>query len=313
MLILFCLALLFFGGCGSDDDTPPPPQWNLNRLWPTGTNPVPSPAGDGVLFLQEEEPAGLYLLQSGAVVLVNPSGPAIRADYAWCADGTRFAFSSPGVPGEGDAGIYVAQVASPTVHEKIWDHGSHPRFLPGNEGLVFAGPEDGSDSEGLWLYSFTSETRTRLAVEGVSPVVSPSGLKIAYLIPGDRFGRIIVVLNRTSAARDTLPGTVLRCTWLGDSERLIQEQGIEGVQELYWVRVGSGAPALIGPGTYPAGLGAGQEFVYAGFDGDRLAGLFITTPAGSPARVSATGTRPSSAAPNRILAQDSLGVFELTR
>jgi len=306
-------GLLFLVGCDDDKDKPPVKQWTANRIWPRGTKPVPAQVGDRILFMQEEPPAGLYLLQDGQAIHLNPSGPAARSDYVWSEDGIRFAFSSPGLPGEGGAGIYVASISSPTNFQRIWDRGSDPCFLPGNEGLLCAGPEDGSDLEGLWLYNFTNQSRINLAPQGVTPSVSPDGLKIAYLIPGDRFGRIIAVLDRQTAARDTLPGTVLRYAWLGDSQTIIQEQGVEGVQELYRVSLpGSTPPVLIVPGTYPAWLG-GQEFVFAGFIGDQIAGLFTASPLTTPAQISSSGTLPAPAGPDRILAQDSLGILELTR
>ncbi|MDD5088258.1 MAG: hypothetical protein PHI18_05610 [bacterium] len=313
IIILVLIAALFLVGCQGDDDEPQARPWTLTRIWPHGSKPIPAPIGDRVLFLQEESPAGLYLLHDGTAVQVNPTGPVARSDYAWSSDGLRFAFSSPGVPGTGDAGIYVASVSSPTSHQKIWDRGSDPCFLMGNEGLLYAGPEDGSDSEGLWQYSFSSESRLRLAPQGVAPSLAPDGLKIAYLIPGDRFGRIIVVLDRQSAARDTLPGTVLRYAWLGDSQTIIQEQGVEGVQELYSISFPAAfAPTLIAPGTFPAGL-AGQDFVFAGFVGDQIAGLFTASPQTAPVQITAIGTLPAPSGPDRILAQDSLGLFELTR
>lgn len=306
-------ASLFLAGCDDDNGKQPVKQWTANRIWPRGTKPKPAPVGDRILFIQEEAPAGLYLLQNGQALHLNPSGPAVRSDYVWSADGIRFAFSSPGLPGEGSAGIYIASVSSPTNFQRVWDRGTDPCFLPGAEGLLCAGPEDGSDSEGLWLYSFAGQTWTRLAPQGVAPAVSPSGLKIAYLIPGDRFGRIIVVMDRQTAARDTLPGTVLRYAWLGDSQTIIQEQGVEGVQELYRVSLpGTTPPVLLTPGTYPDWLG-GQEFVFAGFVGHQIAGLFTASPQTAPLQISSGGTLPAPAGPDRILAQDSLGIFELSR
>ncbi|RPH94018.1 hypothetical protein EHM69_08650, partial [candidate division KSB1 bacterium] len=124
MLLAAILAIGFLlGGCDGDSSDSSL-KWTVHSFWPTGSLPVPSPNGTAVLFSQEEAPSGLYLLRDGIATRVNPAGPDIRADYAWSADGQTFTFSSPGLAGEGAAGIYVAESATPTVFQKVWDRGS---------------------------------------------------------------------------------------------------------------------------------------------------------------------------------------------
>ncbi|MFZ5433306.1 MAG: TolB family protein [Calditrichota bacterium] len=310
LVLLFTLAL--FAGCKDDDGGTEQPYWRMEHLWPRGSKPIPSPVSEALLFVQEETPAGLYLLQNGTAVHLNPSGPAIRSDYAWSQDGLHFAVSSPGEPGQGETGIYTADISAPTQLHKIWDRGSHPRYLPGNEGLICAGPEDGSDSEGIWHYNLSQQVWTRLTDAGSSPEISPDGLKISYLIQGTIWGKSIVVLDRVSSHRDTLGGPVVQYSWLGDSQYLVAESDSGITQFIYTVSAAGGEPLqFFGMGGYPVGLGNGNEFVYVGITGDLLDGLFIASPGGTPTRISDIGTHPATIGGYRIVAQDSTGIIEL--
>jgi len=278
---------------------------------------VPSPTGNAVLFVQEEDTAGLYLLRGGSAQLLTPQGPAVRSDYAWSRDGTHFAFSSPGVPGEGETGIYLATLSAPTGFQRLWDRGSHPRFLPGVEGIVCAGPEDGSEYEGIWQLDLTGNQRNRLVASGVSPEVSFDGISIAYLSPGSVEGRTLVVLSRETGRRTTL-GTdsthALNFSWLGDSRTIVFETGYGGAQEIWTVRTeGAWTAAPVVSGTMPAGFPEGTDFVYTGLVSDLTDGLFVAGPGRSGTRICATGVMPQVATMNLIVAQDSSGIIELTR
>ncbi len=312
LVLLFTLAL--FAGCKDDNGGTEQPYWRMEHLWPRGSKPIPAPISDAVLFVQEESPAGLYLLRNGVATHVNPSGPAVRVDYGWSLDGLHFAFSSPGEPGQGETGIYTADISAPTQLHKIWDRGSHPRYLPGNEGLICSGPEDGSDSEGIWHYNLTQQVWTRLTDAGSSPEISPNGLKISYLIQGTIWGKSIVVLDRVSSHRDTLGGPVIQYSWLGDSQYLVAESDSGITQFINTISATGGMPLqFVSIGGYPAGLGDEQDFVFVGITGDLLDGLYTCSLGGTPTRISETGTQPAPVNANRILAQDSTGLIVLTR
>jgi hypothetical protein len=266
--------------------------------------------------MQEEALAGLYLLRNAVATQVNPSGPDVQADYAFSPDGSRFAFSSADQSGGSRSGIFMATVAQPTSFTQLWDHGNHPRFIPGEQLLVCAGPEDGSELQGIWQIDLQTRGRSRIAPLGLSPEIAPDGLKISYLIEGNSYGRRLVVLDRTNGRIDTLTGatSVLHYTWLGTSDALIMESDSVTTPKLFISYLGRlQPPEFLVFGLYPAGFTAGRSFVYTGYSGDRNDGLFITAPDGEPARISSTGTLAMPASENRIVAQDSSGLLLITR
>jgi hypothetical protein len=305
-LLLTCLLW----GCSSDEGGD---GWSSRLLWPLGTRPLASPTSQAVLFTQEQPPAGLYLLLQGTAAHLNPTGPAARSDYAWSSDGARFCFSGPGESGSTDAGIFVAAAAAPTEFERLWDSGSHPRFLADGQGVVCAGPEDGGETEGIWHIALSNHERDRLAERGVSPEVSPDGLKIAYLMTGGNLGRILVILNLETSGRDTLVGEVLNYSWLGDSRTLVFETFRDGLQRIYLMGIADSSAVAVAFGTLPAGFPQGTEFVYTGLEADRIAGLWVAAPNRAAERISPIGTWATPASTNRIVAQDSAGIIELTR
>ncbi|RPH95538.1 hypothetical protein EHM69_04160 [candidate division KSB1 bacterium] len=138
-------------------------------------------------------------------------------------------------------------------------------------------------------------------------------MKISYLIPGDVFGRVLVVLNRETGRRDTLTNHVLNYTWLGDSETLALEVGGDGPREVFTVNLMGDTARSLALGSFPAGFPQGQEVVFTGLVGDRLDGLFVCSPGQTPTRISNLGTRAAPAGMNRILAQDSTGLIEIVR
>jgi hypothetical protein len=245
---------------------------------------------------------------------LNPAGPAARTDYAWSRDGALFCFSGPGESGDPDAGIFVALASAPTEFERLWDRGSHPRFLADGQGVVCAGPEDGSADEGIWHIALSNHARDLLAERGLSPEVSPDGLKIAYLMTGGgNLGRILVVLDLETTRRDTLVNEVLNYSWLGDSRMLVFETFVDGVQHVYVMGRGDSTAVAVAVGTLPAGFPEGTDFVFTGLEADRTAGLWIAAPSRPKERISLTGTWAAPASANRIVAQDSTGIIELTR
>jgi len=313
LLASVCLVAMFLWGCGTDKEDMSPTGWSQRGIWPRGTRPVASPTSEAVLFTQEESPSGLYMLLDGSALHLNLAGPAARTDYAWSQDGARFCFSGPGEPGDADAGIFVALASQPTQFEQLWDRGSHPRFLADGQGVVCGGPEDGSDDEGIWHIALSNQARDRLAEGGLSPEVSPDGLKIAYLMTGGNLGRVLVVLNLETTRRDTLVGEVLNYSWLGDSRTLVFETFRDGLQRLYLKATDESQAIAVALGTLPAGFPQGTEFVYTGLEADRIAGLWIAAPNRPEEQISLTGSWAAPASLHRIVAQDSTGIIELTR
>ena len=310
--IAAALTASLMWGCGDEGGTGSG-AWSQQLLWPRGTRPVASPTSPDVLFTQEQTPSGLYLLHGGSAQHLNPAGPAARTDYAWSRDGARFCFSGPGEPGDPDAGIFVAWTSASTEFERLWDRGSHPRFLADGQGVVCAGPEDGGETEGIWHIALSNHARDRLAERGVSPEVSPDGLKIAYLMTGGNLGRILVVLNLETTRRDTVVNEVLSYSWLGDSRTLVFESFADGVQHVHVMGMEDTTAVQVAVGTLPAGFPQGTDFVYTGLEADRIAGLWIAAPGRPEERISLTGSWAAPAGLHRIVAQDSTGIIELTR
>jgi hypothetical protein len=314
-VLVIALAALLLTGC-AEKESHKQSAWSEHHIWPRGTRPVASPTAEAVLFTQEEAPAGLYLLSGGTALHLNPDGPAGRPDYAWSRNGARFAFSGPGEPGDADAGIFVAWASQPTEFERLWDRGSHPRFLADGQSVVCAGPEDGSDDEGIWNITLSNHARDTLAVaeHGVSPELSPDGFKLAYLVTtGGSLGRLLVVLNLETTQRDTLVGEVLNYSWLGDSRTLVFETFRDGLQRIYVMGMSDSSAVAVALGTLPAGFPQGSEFIYTGIEGDRIAGLWIATRGGPEERISPTGSWAAPSGLTRVMAQDSAGIIELTR
>jgi hypothetical protein len=305
-------------GCSSSSTTGPTAlgPWQVRGLWPRGTHPVASPVSDAVLFVQEESPAGLYLLHGGSASLLADSNFGIRPDFAWSRDGVYFAFSSPGAAGAEGTGIWQGTASQPSSFRKLWDRGSHPCYLPNDEGIVCAGPEDGSGSEGIWQISLDGLQHIRLVMEGVEPEVSPDGLNIAYLVPAGITGRTLVVLNRETARRDTIAGRVWNYTWIGNSQAIVFDTDTEPFGTAYLlmsVNVTTHVQTIFGPGTRPAGFSSGTDFVFTGIANDQTNGLFMAAIGDSAVRISDIGTEAAPASLRRIVAQETTGLIELVR
>jgi hypothetical protein len=305
-------------GCKKSSTKPPtPPEWNSNILWPRGTRPVPSPVGDAILFVQEDAPAGLYLYRSGTASLLNPPGVAARTDYAWSHDGTKFCFSTPTLVDSNTGGLWVASAATPNSQQRIWDLGSHPRFYPNlSEGLVCAGPPDNLDSAGIWQFDLTHPTPVQLTTSGVSPEISPDGLKIAYLVPLGRNLNTLRVLDRSSGQTSTLVGdSVAEFDWLGDSQTLVFEfayfDGAPGISTVGLA--GNQTISIPIPGIHPKSLPGGNDYVFTGISGTTNDGLWIATSGQIATKIANSGTYPWPTAANRVIAQDPTGIIELTR
>lgn len=311
-LVIGIALLAALAGCGGDDDGYG--DWSARRIWPGGSKPVPSPTGSALLFLQETEPAGLYLNHGINVVRVTADGVPVRSDYGWSRHGDRFAFSCPGQPGTAGVGIFVASLTAPQEARRIWDRGSYPRFLPDLDALICAGPDDGSGFEGIWQFSLFEQDMIRIVPSGQEPEVSVDGLRLAYLVRGGVIGRTLVVLNRETGETDTLAANVLQFAWLGDSRTLVYEINNGGVQELRTIPAAAGQPpAFVAVGTAAAGFSGSRDFVFTAIAGDQTDGLFTAAAGRAPARLWPTGTLARPIHANRIVAQDSAGVFELRR
>ncbi len=303
----------FFISCKKDEED----RTQVRDLWSTGSYPVPSPADERVLFVQEQSPAGLYVLNGDHADQVPLGALAVRNDYVWTRDAARIVFSVPGDPGSENSGIWISANGNPLNVQRIWDRGSHPSFYPVEERLVCAGPEDGSADEGIWQLDFTGAERARLADHGVAPEISPDGLLIAFLVTtGGSEGRTLVVLHRDSHELDTLAVNVLRHSWLGDSQTLVYENVQSGAPPRSWINIVQPGDPLSGvpvaPGTAPAGYLSSNEFVYAGINGDVLSGIYLASRAQTPRRISTIGTNPRHASGNRVVAQDGDHLIEIT-
>lgn len=289
---------------------------HVRDLWSTGSYPVPSPVDQRVLFMQEQSPAGLYVLNGDHADQVPLGALGVRNDYVWTRDGSRIAFSVPGESGGEHIGIWISANGNPLNVYRIWDRGSHPSFYPVETRLVCGGPEDGSADEGIWQLDFTGSERARLADHGVAPEVSPDGLLVAFLLTtGGSEGRTLVILHRDSHVQDTIAVNVLRHSWLGDSQTIVYEKVQSLTPPQSWinlVRPGdplSGVP--VAPGTAPAGYLSSNEFVYAGISGDMLSGIYLASSAQTPRRISTIGTNPKHAGGDRVVAQDGDHLIEI--
>ncbi len=309
---LLAISALLCAGCKSDEEN----HSQVRELWSTGSYPVPSRADERVLFMQEQSPAGLYVLNGDHADQVPLGALAVRSDYVWTRDASRIAFSVPGASGGEFSGIWISAAGNPLSVHRIWDRGSHPSFYPVETRLVCAGPEDGSADEGIWQLDFTGTERARLAEHGVAPEVSPDGLLIAYLLTtGGSQGRTLVVLHRDSHELDTLAVNVLRHSWLGDSQTLVYENLQSSMPPQSWINIVrpgdplSGTP--IAPGTAPAGYLSSNEFVYGGISSDVSNGIYLASDTRAPRQLSTVGTNPKHAGGNRVIAQDGDHLIEI--
>ena len=314
-VLLSSLSLLILlVGCRLEHDGDPPPPAGARQLWPRGSAPVPSPADSRVLFTQEESPSGLYVLQDNSATILNPSGPESRTDYTWSPNAQRIAFSSPGQPGSAQAGIWISDAGNLTSLHRIWDRGFHPRLYPAPEDLlVCAGPEDGTDDEGIWEMDFSGANRARISPIGVDPEVSPNGGKIAYLVTtGSSTGRTMIVYNRVSYVRDTVAVSVLRHEWLSDSQTLVYETIQNGGQEVNVVGPNDNLIGVtIAGGTSPSAMSDNLGFLFTAINGDRAAGIFRGAVGQSAVPISTFGTNARHAGGNRAVAQDSTTLIEI--
>jgi Tol biopolymer transport system component len=266
--------------------------------------------------VQEEPPAGLYLYRSGAAVQLVPPGASVRTDYAWSADGSQFAYSSPDLSDSASGGVWLASVANPTSPRRLWASGSHPRFYQlASEGIICAGPPDDTARAGIWQKSLDGTDSARLTSTGVYPEISPDGRRIAFLRQdGDLLGTLMV-LDRSTGQVTTLVGnTVADFDWLGSSQEIVFEfSAADGSPQISTYALPSGPISVSIFGTSPKRLPASDHFVFTGLSGTHTNGLFIGVAGQELSRVSASGSFPFPSASNRIVAQDTSGIVELTQ
>jgi hypothetical protein len=130
---------------------------------------------------------------------------------------------------------------------------------------------------------------------------------------GGNLGRILVVLNLETSGRDTLVGEVLNYSWLGDSRTLVFETFRDGLQRIYLMGIADSSAVSVAFGTLPAGFPQGTDFVFTGLEADCIAGLWVAAPGRAAEKISPIGSWAAPAGANRIVAQDSAGIIELTR
>ncbi len=312
LLVWAALVSVVYAGCSDGGGEETPGLWRESLLWPRGSHPVASVIGD-ILFMQEESPAGLYLLRNGEATLLNADGPPFRSDYAWSPDGSHFTVSSPGINGA-SAGVYIASASLPEAFERVWDTGSDPVLDADNSSIFAAGPTDGSSDQGVWRIDVSTHERTRVSGAGRLPKLSGDNHRLAYLAPSTGFaGGLLVANHRVTFRTDTVAVNVLDYAWVGDSTLAFEV--LEGGIQILWTIVfaDDALPHRIGPGTSPAGMTNGTQFVFVGLAADRTDGLFLHDLGGSVTRISLTGSQPWPQNSDRILAKSGTQLVALSR
>jgi hypothetical protein len=317
LMLLVCLVL--FIGCKHDDDdnnTPVQPRnWSAKLRFIDGNPPVPSPVNRDILIGWEKYRFGFFVLRDTIAVPLNPYGPTIEPDYAWSNDGTKCCFSSPGAIGY-EAGIHYGIVQEMTDFYQIWDRGSHPRFLPGDQYIICAGPGYDTEYEGIWQIKISDRSRSRLTLHGVEPEVSPDGEKIAFLVPQTaNNANLLVVYYRFTFEADTIATQALQFAWLGDSQTLIYHTVKDGGARLYRAHLGGTtlADTLDIHGIYPCGFKSGTDFVYTALQGDTVDGVYLCQNYLSSTLLLSAATMPRVGNENWIVAQTPTGIWEISR
>jgi hypothetical protein len=167
---------------------PNPLRWT--RLTPSDVGQIASPAwspdGRAIAFVRKGEHDGAVLwmpADAGSPPQVLVDGPGNDGHPAWSRDGTRLAFASTQ---SGNWDVYVYTLATRRA-EQVTTHpeaDGAPSWLGGDRGLVFVSSQ--GDRTDLWRLDLDTRERTQLTNTGNNnfPAVSPSGRRIAWVVPG---------------------------------------------------------------------------------------------------------------------------------
>ena len=321
LFIAFIGAICFQGCSSSGNGNDSGEHWQRYQVLDFGQRPVPSPDGERICFATEgtgEHTAGIYLLEGDSVVQLTSGTPPHAWDYSWSSNGERIAFSAPGQIGGESAGIWIITVNTREL-EQIWDRGSAPSWDPADSlRLYCAGPEDGTDNEGIFLIVLEPALRIRVQSRGTSPVMSPDRRLLGCQLPGEGSqGRSLHV-----ATLDSLSGTPVAShagaySWVWDSQQIIYELISGGVLDLYSVSVYSpGEPQLLIAGaSLPEAFHGEDKIVFVKISGASTGGIWtMSTHGGDVIPLTTTGSRPVPTSDgDAIYFDDDDGIFVLRR
>lgn len=292
-LILLLLAAVL--GCQHNDDPEPTERWIVTDLHLQGDAPLPNADGSYLAYHCELPQAILKVVQlDNDAELISIAAP-VNTDYSWDHSGSKIAYSFP------DGRCYVSRIPLSPVTVSM--AGFHPRFLNGDSLVVYSGPEDNSQHQGIFIFNLESEERIQINDSGTAPEVSPDGQKIAYLLPvAGTPGRMLVVYHRQTYFTQPLASNVYNFDWLNDSETIVFETLRAGVQTIGLVSFDE-PQQNYGPGTLPAGLPDEFAFVYSAVIADTIAGVMLGVPHDTPVKIADQGIQLAAAGHRRLFAQ----------
>ncbi|MBU1707620.1 hypothetical protein KKB28_06870 [bacterium] len=321
-LFIAAIGTICFQGCSSSDDGDDSGEhWRRSQVLDFGQRPVPSPDGERICFATEgtgEHPAGIYLLEGDSVVQLTNGTPPHAWDYNWSSNGARIAFSAPGQIGGESAGIWVINITTRQL-EQIWDRGSSPSWDPVDSlRLYCAGPEDGTDNEGIFLIVLEPALRIRVQSRGTSPLMSPNRMLLGCQLPGEGSqGRALYVATLDSLSGMPVASHTGAYSWVWDSQQIIYEFIDGGALDFYSVSVSSpGEPQLlITRASFPHAFRGEDKFVFAKVSGASAGGICtMSTHGGDALPLTATGTRPvPTSTGDAIYFDDEGGIYILRR
>ncbi|MBU1936365.1 hypothetical protein KKG05_03135, partial [bacterium] len=184
--------------------------------------------------------------------------------------------------------------------------------------LYCAGPEDGTDNEGIFLIVLEPALRIRVQSRGTSPLMSPNRMLLGCQLPGEGSqGRALYVATLDSLSGVPVASHAGAYSWVWDSQQIIYEFIEGGALDIYSVSVSSpGEPQLlITRASFPHAFRGEDKFVFAKVSGASAGGICtMSTHGGDALPLTATGTRPvPTSTGDAIYFDDEGGIYILRR
>ena len=207
-------------------------EWNWGESIDFGRVPRWSPDGDRILFGDDREGSpGIYIWMPGETPqLLADSLPSHNWDYHWSPDGSQIAFTSPGEPGSGAAGVWLVN-ADGSSKEKIFDRGRDLSWFHDGFSVVVRVEYPENGTPGLYRIELESGA-TQFVTIGFKPVCSPIESLIAYT-DSELNGRLSIIDENFNATAVSDTGAY-EYTWTVDGSALFCAVNNYTTGELNW-------------------------------------------------------------------------------